>query len=70
MQVHPDVGPKSSHCTGIANISGEREFAGEHPRVPRPGLQALIRTESWEPHAIFPFLQHHGGIAMDEMYKT
>ncbi|NLN16693.1 MAG: phosphoribosylformylglycinamidine cyclo-ligase [Firmicutes bacterium] len=54
---------------GIANISGGG-MPENIPRVLGQDLQALIRTESWEPHAIFPFLQHHGGIAMDEMYKT
>lgn len=54
---------------GIANISGGG-VPENIPRILGANLRAVIRTQSWESHAIFPFLQHHGQISMEEMYKT
>ncbi len=35
-----------------------------------PGLDAEIDTASWQPGAVFDFLQRHGGIETDEMRRT
>ena len=40
------------------------------PRVLPPGCRAVIDSASWEPAAIFDWLQRQGNIPQDEMYRT
>jgi len=54
---------------GIAHITGGG-ITGNLPRILPKGCGALITRSSWEVPSIFAFLQHKGGIAEDEMYRT
>ena len=54
---------------GMAHITGGG-ITGNLPRVLPAGCGALINRSSWEVPAIFGFLQHKGGIAEAEMYRT
>ncbi|MGH7274546.1 MAG: phosphoribosylformylglycinamidine cyclo-ligase [Nitrospiria bacterium] len=54
---------------GIAHITGGG-ITGNLPRVLPAGYGALINRSSWEVSPIFGFLQHKGGIAEAEMYRT
>jgi phosphoribosylformylglycinamidine cyclo-ligase len=54
---------------GMAHITGGG-ITGNLPRVLPAGCGALINRSSWEVPAIFGFLQHKGGIADAEMYRT
>jgi phosphoribosylformylglycinamidine cyclo-ligase len=54
---------------GIAHITGGG-ITENLPRVLPSGCGALITRSSWEMPPIFGFLQHKGGIAESEMYRT
>ncbi|MCI0527422.1 MAG: phosphoribosylformylglycinamidine cyclo-ligase [Nitrospira sp.] len=54
---------------GIAHITGGG-ITENLPRVFPSGCGALITRSSWEVPPIFGFLQHKGGIAEAEMYRT
>ncbi len=53
----------------LAHITGGG-IPGNLVRVLRPGAQAVIDSRSWRRAAIFDWLQEHGGVADDEMYRT
>ncbi len=40
------------------------------PRVMPEGTQAIINTRAWQRPTIFDWLQHHGNVAPQEMYRT
>ena len=40
------------------------------PRVMPEGTQAIIDTHAWQRPAIFDWLQHHGNVMPQEMYRT
>ena len=40
------------------------------PRVMPDGTQAIINAQAWQRPAIFDWLQHHGNVASQEMYRT
>lgn len=61
--------PVAGAIKGIAHITGGG-ITGNLPRILPAGCGALIIRSSWEVPPIFGFLQHKGGIAEAEMYRT
>ncbi len=61
--------PLAGAIKGIAHITGGG-ITENLPRVLPSGCGALITRSSWEVPPIFGFLQHKGGIAEPEMYRT
>ena len=55
--------------TGMAHITGGG-LPGNVCRALPKKLDAVIDSAAWEPPAIFPFLEKHGGVATDEMFKV
>ena len=55
--------------TGMAHITGGG-LPGNISRVLPEGLDIRIDSSAWEVPPIFRFLQEHGGIAEDEMYRV
>jgi phosphoribosylformylglycinamidine cyclo-ligase len=54
---------------GLAHITGGG-ITENIPRVLPQGLDATIDTSSWQPGAVFDFLQEQGGIETAEMRRT
>ena len=54
---------------GIAHITGGG-LTENIPRVLPNGLAARLDTRAWQRPAIFDWLQHNGGIAAAEMWRT
>ena len=54
---------------GLAHITGGG-LTENVPRVLPPGAAAEIDTSTWEPGAVFEFLQKHGNIDTAEMRRT
>jgi phosphoribosylformylglycinamidine cyclo-ligase len=54
---------------GLAHVTGGG-ITENVPRMLPPGLDAEIDTASWQPGAVFDFLQQHGEIETDEMRRT
>lgn len=54
---------------GIANITGGG-LPENLPRAMAPGTRAAVRRASWPVPPIFPFIQSHGQIPEDEMWRT
>lgn len=55
--------------SGMAHITGSG-LAGNLERALHPKVDALIDVSSWDPPAIFKFIQHHGKISDDEMRRV
>lgn len=55
--------------TGMAHITGGGLAGNLHRTLPSH-VDAVIRRKSWEPPAVFRFLQEQGGIDRKEMEKT
>lgn len=55
--------------TGMAHITGGG-LAGNLCRALHAGVDAHIDGGAWEPPAVFPFLQKHGGVSDEEMAKV
>jgi phosphoribosylformylglycinamidine cyclo-ligase len=54
---------------GVAHITGGG-LPGNLPRVIPEGLAAHIDSASWDRPAVFDWLQEHGGVSDEEMYRT
>jgi len=54
---------------GCAHITGGG-FQENIDRILPANCNASIDTTSWKPHAIFKYLQKHGNVELDEMYRT
>lgn len=54
--------------TGMAHITGSG-IGGNLCRALPPTLDAQVQWGSWEIPAVFPFLQKHGNITDEEMYR-
>jgi phosphoribosylformylglycinamidine cyclo-ligase len=54
---------------GLAHVTGGG-ITENVPRMLPSGLDAEIDTTSWQPGAVFDFLQERGGIETDEMRRT
>lgn len=54
--------------SGMAHITGSG-IGGNLCRALPPGLDAVIRMDSWPRPPIFPFLQRHGNVTDEEMYR-
>lgn len=55
--------------SGMAHITGSG-IAGNLERALNKTVDAVIDTRSWEPLPVFPFLQGHGGISEEEMFRV
>ncbi|MBC7771777.1 MAG: phosphoribosylformylglycinamidine cyclo-ligase [Pyrinomonadaceae bacterium] len=55
--------------SGMAHITGSG-LAGNLERALHPKVDALIDVKSWDPPAIFKFLQHHGKVSDEEMRRV
>ena len=55
--------------SGMAHITGGG-LPGNVCRALGPDVDAVIHADAWNPPAIFPFLQEHGGVETDEMYRV
>lgn len=55
--------------SGMAHITGGG-LPGNVCRGLPESLDAVIDCTSWEPHPIFAFLQRHGGVATEEMFRV
>ena len=55
--------------SGMAHITGGG-LPGNVCRALGSDVDAFISVKSWEPPAIFPFLQKHGGVETHEMYRV
>lgn len=55
--------------SGMAHITGGG-LPGNVCRALPADTDAVIDVTSWSPPAIFPFLQRHGGVASDEMFRV
>jgi len=60
---------KNGTIKGCAHITGGG-FPDNADRILPGNCDAVISTGSWEPDAIFRFLQENGGVANEEMYRT
>lgn len=60
---------KKQVVSGMAHITGGG-LPGNVCRALPDHLDAVIDCESWEPHPIFPFLQKHGAIETNEMFRV
>ena len=54
---------------GCAHITGGG-FQENVDRILPQNCDAQINTKTWEPDAIFTFLQENGNVENDEMYRT
>ena len=54
---------------GLAHITGGG-LTDNVPRVLPAGTAALVRRGSWPMPPLFPFLERHGGVALEEMYRA
>jgi phosphoribosylformylglycinamidine cyclo-ligase len=54
---------------GMAHITGGG-ITDNLPRILPPGTEAVIDRSSWQPPAIFTWLQRTGGVPADDMYRT
>ncbi|HHV79451.1 MAG TPA: phosphoribosylformylglycinamidine cyclo-ligase [Firmicutes bacterium] len=54
---------------GIAHITGGGIFENI-PRILPESCQALLRRGTWEEHSVFGFIQHHGRLSDEEMFRT
>jgi len=61
--------PPKSAVKAMANITGGG-MVENIPRILPKGLAAEIREGTWTVPAIFPFLQAHGDVPRDEMYRV
>jgi phosphoribosylformylglycinamidine cyclo-ligase len=55
--------------TGMAHITGGG-LPGNVNRALPADVDAVIDPSSWTPHAIFPFLEKHGGVERKEMFRV
>ncbi|MFZ9915669.1 MAG: phosphoribosylformylglycinamidine cyclo-ligase [Phycisphaerales bacterium] len=55
--------------TGMAHITGGG-LPGNVCRALGGDVDAVIHADAWNPPAIFPFLQEHGGVETEEMYRV
>ncbi|MDA0802954.1 MAG: phosphoribosylformylglycinamidine cyclo-ligase [Planctomycetota bacterium] len=60
---------KKRPITGMAHITGGG-LPGNVCRALPDNLDAVIDVSSWEPHPIFHFLQRHGGVDTQEMFRV
>ncbi len=60
---------KKRPITGMAHITGGG-LPGNVCRALPDNLDAVIDCAAWEPHPIFPFLQRHGGVETQEMFRV
>jgi phosphoribosylformylglycinamidine cyclo-ligase len=60
---------KKNVISGMAHITGGG-LPGNVCRALGEQVDAVISAKAWEPPAIFPFLQKHGGVATDEMFRV
>lgn len=60
---------EAGRIRGLAHITGGG-LLENLPRVLPPGLDARIRRDSWHVPALFRVLQHEGGVADEEMFRT
>ena len=57
------------YLNGIAHITGGG-FEGNLPRILPPGIDAVIRLESWKHKKIFEIIQQLGAVPDTEMRRT
>jgi phosphoribosylformylglycinamidine cyclo-ligase len=55
--------------SGMAHITGGG-LPGNLSRALGPKVDAVLDTASWAPNPIFPFLQQHGHVERDEMFRV
>ena len=55
--------------SGMAHVTGGG-LPGNVCRALGPKVDAVIASKAWEPPAIFPFLQKHGGVETAEMFRV
>lgn len=55
--------------SGMAHITGSG-IGGNLCRALPPNMDAVIDLKSWDRPPVFPFLQEHGGISEEEMYRV
>lgn len=60
---------KKKVVTGMAHITGGG-LPGNLSRALGPKVDAVIDTSAWAPNPIFPFLQQHGNVDRDEMFRV
>jgi phosphoribosylformylglycinamidine cyclo-ligase len=60
---------KKRVVSGMAHITGGG-LPGNVCRALGPKVDAVIDTATWTPNPVFPFLQKHGSVERDEMFKV
>jgi phosphoribosylformylglycinamidine cyclo-ligase len=60
---------KKKVVSGMAHITGGG-LPGNVCRALGPKVDAVIDASAWTPNPIFPFLQAHGGVQTDEMFRV
>jgi len=55
--------------TGMAHITGGG-LPGNLSRALGPKVDAVLDPAAWEPNPVFPFLQQHGNVDRDEMFRV
>ena len=60
---------KTIDVRALAHITGGG-LLENIPRVLPPYTQAILRTNSWTWPKIFQWIQHHGHVAIDDMWRT
>jgi phosphoribosylformylglycinamidine cyclo-ligase len=60
---------KKKVVSGMAHITGGG-LPGNVCRALGPKVDAVIDTTRWTPNPVFPFLQKHGNVEREEMFKV
>ncbi len=64
----PLLNEKAIH--GIAHITGGGGITENVPRILPRGLAARISLDAWRPLPVFSFIEEHGNVPWQEMYRT
>ncbi len=60
---------KKKVVSGMAHITGGG-LPGNVSRALGPKVDCVIDTSKWAPNPVFPFLQQHGNVERDEMFRV
>jgi phosphoribosylformylglycinamidine cyclo-ligase len=60
---------KKRVVSGMAHITGGG-LPGNVCRALGPKVDAVLDSTAWQPNPVFPFLQRHGGVERDEMFRV
>ena len=63
------LGKKRDLVSGMAHITGGG-LPGNVCRALGSDVDAVVSSATWDPHPVFPFLQKHGGVETEEMFRV